>query len=112
MTIKEVAQAGHDNAVKRGFYFQDSEQAIKDKLDEEIEELKTAIYCKDYKPFPDIKRLDDEAFQFAFQRYIKDTVGAELADIIITALSGAVELGIPIELFIEAVQRNNELRRY
>jgi len=112
MTIKEIAQQGHANATKHGLYYQDSEQAIKDKLDEEIEELKTALYCKDYKPFPNIKNMDDELFQFTFQRFIKNSVGAELADIIITALSGSVELGIPIELFIEAVQRNNALRRY
>jgi phosphomannomutase len=112
MTIKQIATAGHNNAVKNGFYFNDSEQAIKDKLDEEIEELKTAIYCKDYKSFPNIKGVDDDSFIFMFERFIKNTVGGELSDIIITALSGAVELGIPIELFIEAGIRYNSLRRY
>lgn len=112
MTITELATTAHDNASNRGFYRTDPEQAIQDKLDEELDELKTAMYCKDYKPFPDIRRLNDEEFVFAFERFIKDTVGGEYADLIITALGGATEQGIPIELFIKAGLRYNKLRRY
>lgn len=112
MTITEIATTAHENASNRGFYGKDPEQAIKDKLDEELDELKTAMYCKDYKPFPNIRSMNDEEFVFAFERFIKDTVGGEFADIIITALSGSKELGIPIELYIESVLRHNSLRKY
>lgn len=109
MIIKEIAQRGHNHAVKNGFYFQDSEQAIIDKLDEEFDELKKSVYCNDYKPFPKLPENDDE-FIVVFERFIKNTVGGELSDIVITTCSGAKELSIPIELYIAAGLRYNELR--
>jgi len=111
MNIQEIAERAHKNAVNRGFYNDDAETAIKDKLIEEVDELEQALYCNDYREFPKLAK-DNEKFRVAFEMYIKDSVGGEIADIIITALAASVELGIPIEDYLSACLRHNEIRKY
>ena len=111
MNIKEIAEHANKTARMHNHYGSDPERAIVDKLLEEIDELETAIYGQNYGHYP-MDSKDNDKFKDAFEEYTKNTVGAELADIIITALAGAIELGIPIELNIERGLRYNRLRKY
>ena len=111
LTIKEIAEHANKTARMHGKYGDDPERAIVEKLLEEIDELETAIYGQNYGHYP-MDSKDNDKFKASFEEHTKDTVGAELADIIITALAGAVELGIPIELNIERGLRYNRLRKY
>lgn len=106
MTINEISHRGHKHADRHGFYFHDSEMAIIDKLREEVDELEAGFICQ--------LTSDIKAFNFTklFEARIKNSIGDELADIVITALSAAVELGIDIEDHIKAKLTYNEGRRY
>lgn len=115
MTINEAAHRGHKHADRHGFYFDDSEAAIIDKLREEVDELETGFICKltsDIKAFDDADTFSDKEWMARFESEIKNTQGDELADIVITALSSAVELGIDIERHIKNKLIYNEWRRY
>lgn len=114
MTINETAHRGHKHATKHGFYFDDAEMAIVDKLREEVDELESGFICNlksDTQAFIDATEAYPDTFKTIFEAKIKNTIGDELADIIITALSGAVELGIDIEKHIDSKLCYNELRR-
>ena len=111
MTIKEIAEQANKTARMHGHYGDDAERAIVEKLLEEIDELETAIYSQNYGSYP-AESKDNDKFKASFEEYTKNSIGAELSDIIITALAGAVELGIPIELNIERGLRYNRLRKY
>jgi len=58
----------------------------------------------------DIDIAGDEWIQ-AFEYGVKNTTGDELADVIIIALGGAVEMGIDIESHLMAKLRYNEVRK-
>lgn len=112
ISITEIANRGSANNDRRGVWGQNTERDLMEKLNEEIDELETAIYCNEYKSFSHMPD-DDDQFVQAFENQIKDTVGGELANIIIVACSGAKKHGIEGELlsmFISACLRYDSLR--
>ena len=111
MTIKEIAEHAYNTAEMHGHYGNNPEQAIIDKLEEEVGELDNAFYCNDFKPFPMLPK-DNDKFKQVYEEYIKDTVPGELCDIIVTACAAAKKYEIHLELFIPAVLRYNKLRTY
>ena len=96
---------------------QTPEQNIINKLHEEVEEFAEA--AKENKIADSVQLSCFNAFMETnpsiiqinrFEKYIKNTTGDELADIIITALAGAKKLSIDIDSHIQAKLRYNKIR--
>lgn len=109
MTINEIAEQEYKHAERNGFYGDNPELAIMEKLEEEATELQEAMANDDYRPFPNIP-ADDKEFVKVFEKYIKDSVGGEFADNIITLFSSGKKLGLPLELLVKCGLRYNSLR--
>lgn len=111
--ITEVANRSFNHADKCGFYKSDPPKEIMKKITEEAKEFICAVignaYGQNYRTDRALKYLKvGEVFRF--ENDVKNTVGDELADIVITALAGARKLGIDIEKHIIAKMEYNEIR--
>lgn len=110
--IKRIMGIAHHNAVIRDCYGKDPAGAIIDKIREELKEFEVAIACGE-KPLLEVYNKCEKVGadkKLAFEAHIKNTDADELADIIITALAGAEELGIDIERHIELKMEYNRVR--
>lgn len=91
-----------------------AEKNIIEKLKEEVGEFEEAInnsnFGQNYTLHRAIKYDVDSSFINRFENDVKNTVGDELSDIIITALAAAKELGIDIESHIISKIMYNQIR--
>ncbi len=115
MNINDIAEKAHNHAVKCGFYKDDAELEIISKIFEESEELMTSISDKRYCDMETFDQLhkdgnQQEHFLHNFSVNIKNSIGDEMADNVLTILAGALELGIDIEKHILYKQKYNGLR--
>ena len=111
--LSEIMESAYKSAERRNVYGENPEQAIIDKLYEEVGELEDALYCNNYKHFPGNQPKDNEKFKAMFEEHIKDTVQAELIDIILVSFCALQKLGIEPELagmYIDAQLRYNSMR--
>ena len=115
--INELAQEIHQNNKSKGFY--EDKKNIGEMLALIHSEVSEALECDrkekecSNETAQDIAIIDDnDAFKMAFGLHVKDTFSAELADIMIRVMDLAAYKGINLELFINAVMRNNSLREY
>src|SRR5688572_10578278 len=115
--INQLAKEIHENAKSKGFF--DAPKNIGEMLCLIHSEVSEALECdrKDKycsnKTVIEVNEIENDiAFQAAFKMLVKDTFGAELADILIRDLDLAAFKEIDIEQFIKAVMRNNSLREH
>lgn len=115
--IKELAKEIHENAKSKGFY--DAEKNIGEMLALIHSEVSEALECDRKGRYSDNEQVtrinaieSNTLFLIEFKNLIKDTFGAELADIIIRTLDLAEYKGIDIEQFLIAVVRNNSFREH
>lgn len=109
--LQQIMRDGHIYATRIGAYGDDPKLAIYDKVVEEAKELGVA-FSMDLEPDlesykADIPRIGEKK---SFEKWIKSTDADELADVIITCLSGAHKLGIDIEEHIRLKQAYNQTR--
>lgn len=113
--VNKIAMIGHLHAVKHGFYGDNPPKAIYKKVCEENKEFYSAVIgnaYSDIEAFENTDTFSEEEWMARFESEIKNSVGDELADIIITALAGSRELGIDIEKHISAKMEYNKSREY
>lgn len=115
--INKLATEIHENAKAKGFY--DSEKntgemlcLIHSEVSEALECDRKDKYCSNEKVREILEEKSDVVFKIEFRTHVKDTFGAELADILIRDLDLAAFKNIDMESFIKAVMRNNSLREY
>jgi NTP pyrophosphatase (non-canonical NTP hydrolase) len=136
-TLNQLRDEIHANAVKHGFY--DFERSIPNGgLVEEAEhaffamritlihsELSEALEADRNEKSANLKAFDKAMLELKeensfgnteeatlFQKYIKNTIEDELADVIIRTLDLCGHLGIDIERHVELKMKYNELREY
>lgn len=113
MSLQELQNEIHDNAVKKGFWEEpynlgEKMMLIVTEVSEMCEAHRknrrcTLIHGLEYAT---------ENFKLYFETSIKDTLEDEMADAIIRLLDMAKKLDIPIEEHIRAKMRYNRLRPY
>ncbi len=115
--INEIAKEIHQNAVNKGFF--EGEKNIGEMLCLIHSEVSEALECDrkghhcDNEQVIRINAIEsDILFKIEFKNVVKDTFGAELADILIRDLDLAAFKNIDLEQFVKAVMRNNSLREY
>lgn len=112
LTVTEIASEAHRIAVNNDVYGPDPVGAIVDKLREEVDEFHTAVICDERPKLYQYKEAIkcEVPREKAFSDNMKNTTPDELADIILVALSSAVELGFDIEYHIREKLAYNSLR--
>lgn len=117
MEINKLAIEIHANAKAKGFF--DEPKNIGEMLCLIHSEVSEALECdrKDKYCSNDVVNEinnieNDTIFKIEFQAKVKDTFGAELADILIRDCDLAAFKNIDLQAFIKAVMRNNSLREY
>lgn len=117
MKINELAKEIHLNAKSKGFF--DEPKNIGEMLCLIHSEVSEALECDRKDNFctnekvKEVNNIDnDDDFKIEFKTHVKDTFGAELADILIRDLDLAAFKEIDLEQFIKAVMRNNSLREH
>ena len=115
--INELSKQIHENAKNKGFF--DEPKNIGEMLCLIHSEVSEALECDrkdkhyDNETVIRVNKIEsDILFQIEFKNFVKDTFGAELADILIRDLDLAEFKGIDMEQFIKAVMRNNSLREH
>lgn len=111
-SLKDIAKEAHHHARMVDAYGNDPEGAILDKIREETNELELAFVGR---LSPNIKAHNlaidtGRSIKKSFERNIKNTIPDEMADIILTTLAGAEELGIDIVRHINAKIAYNKIR--
>lgn len=109
--ITTATETAHENAIKRDVYGHNPELAIIQKLKEEVLELQEA-FLKNRKAELWLyhgERMVDNSID-VFERFVKNSIEDELADIIIVCLAASKELGIDISSHIQLKNSYNKKR--
>lgn len=135
-TLNQLRDEIHANAVKHGFY--EFENSVPGALADEVKhaffamkialihsELSEALEADRNEKSANLNAFDNAIFELKeessfgdteeatlFQKYIKNTIEDELADVIIRVLDMCGHLKIDIERHVEMKMRYNELRKH
>ena len=113
-SINELCKAAYENAVSKGFY--ENPPSIAERIALIHSEASEALECDRKEQFCvanaklGLSITNDEIFQNDYQRFVKETFEAELADIVIRVFDLAGSKGIDLESHILAKMRYNSLR--
>lgn len=113
--INQLSKEIHDNAKSKGFYDEPKNIGemlclIHSEVSEALECDRNNKHCDNDTVFRINTIYSDILFQIEFKNLVKDTFGAELADILIRNCDLAAFKRIDLEEFIKAVMRNNSLK--
>jgi len=117
-TIAELSIEIHENARNKGFW--DGEVNVGEKLmlivseaSEALEADRNRCFCDwsfDEPPILQVDQLDDVSFKEQFEKYVKNKMEDELADIVIRVMDFACFRGMDLEWHIKQKMRYNKTR--
>ena len=115
MTITELVERSHANAVDKGFYGDDGKQErnVGELLMLIVSELGEALEAHRKDKFSDLLALQSCGFNnksIAFERFVKDGFEDEIADTFIRLADMCGYLNIDIEAYIKAKMAYNATR--
>ena len=116
ITLKELQEKIHGNAVNKGFWdkeknFAEELMLVVTELSESVEAHRNDKKAKVGKHKMQLS-MNSEKFTESFEKNIKDSVEDELADSIIRVIDLCAGLNIDIEYFIKEKMKYNETREY
>jgi len=120
MDIRELGRAIHENSKSKGFW--DKERNIGEMLMLIVSEASEALeadrdsrfsdWSFDEPPIINADLLDDESFKVQFEKYVKNTMEDELADMVIRVIDLSYSRGMDLEWHIKQKMRYNSMREH